>query len=211
MEEQYDFLKNPFENLSKGNKQQFQKKCAEIARKLFCGYYIKCSDKKFFFAEMEFYYYEKGAWDAQWNKLTYARNEYKAGDLFYHLSGIDICFESHYCTDNAQFGGILIRAIRDDKNSIISGPLTCKDEILNACKHGAMPQLKSTSRKREFDIKSTYRALGKDDTDKENDRLCFYDSQIIDWNPAKPRYNTRNDKIESKKGTYKTERFHVNH
>ena len=211
MEDLYELLNNPFENIPKGNAKLFQKKCAEIARKLFCGYCIKCDAKKFYFAEIEFYYYEKGAWDAKWNEVTYARDGYKKGDLFYHLSGIDICFESHYSHDNARFGGILIRAIKDENDVIITGPLTCKNEILNACKHGSMPKLISFLHENDIDVKSTYRALGKDDIDMDNDRLCFYDSCIIDWNPVKIRYNTRKDTIESKRGTYNTKRFYVNH
>ena len=174
-------------------------------------YGIKCDEKIFRFAEIEFYYYEKGKWDDKWNEVTYARDGHKAGDLLYHLSGIDICFDSHYDNYNAKFGGILIRAIKDEEEAITAGPLTCKDEILNACKGKQMPILKQLSTQRRIDLKPTYRALGEKDIDKENDRLCFYDSQINDWNPVKNRYNTRKGVIEPRKGTYKTDRFNDNH
>lgn len=211
MEEKYDFLMNPFDKLSKGEEKKFQRECALIAQKLFDNYCILCGDVKYFFAEIEFYYYEKGKWDDKWNEVTYARDGYKAGDLFYHLTGIDICFESHYVNFHAKFGGILIRAIKDEKGIVIAGPLTCKDEILNACNGKQMPILKQISSLCKINLKSTYRALGEKDIDKENDRLCFYDSQIKDWNPLKNRYNTRKGKIESGKGTYKTDRFYDNH
>ena len=211
MEEKYDFLKDPFDSLSKGEEKEFQHECALIAQKLFDNYYILCGDAKYYFAEIEFYYYEKGKWDDKWNKVTYARDDHKAGDLLYHLSGIDICFESHYDNCNAKFGGILIRAIKDEEEVITAGPLTCKDEILNACKGKQMPILKQLSTQRRIDLKPTYRALGENDIDKENDRLCFYDSQINDWNPLKNRYNTRIGEIESRKGSYKTNRFNDNH
>lgn len=45
--------------------------------------------------------------------------DYQGGQLFYHLSGIDICFDSHYKNNEAKFGGILIRAIKDEKGSIL--------------------------------------------------------------------------------------------
>ena len=212
MEDKYHFLKNPFDKLSKGDEKKFQGECAVIAQKLFDNYCILCGDAKYYFTEIEFYYYEKDRWDDKWNEVTYARDDHKAGDLFYHLSGIDICFESHYLSiKNAKFGGILIRAIKDEMGIVIAGPLTCKDAILNACKGKQMPVLKQLFTQRKFDLKSTYRALGEKDLDKGNDRLCFYDSRINDWNPVKNRYNTRKGVIEPKKGTYKTDRFNDNY
>ena len=206
MQEKYDFLKNPFDKLSKGEEKEFQRECALIAQKLFDNYCILCGEAKYYFAEVEFYYYEKGKWDDKWNEITYARKVYNAGDLFYHLSGIDICFDSSYDDCNAKFGGILIRSIKDEKGTVIAGPLTCKDEILNACKGNQMPVLRPLSTPLRTDLTSTYRALGKQDTDKENDRLCFY-GRVNDWNPIKDRYNTRKGLIERKQGTYKTDRF----
>ena len=55
----------------------------------------------------------------KWQEVTYPRNDYQGGQLFYHLSGIDICFDSHYKNNEAKFGGILIRAIKDEKGSIL--------------------------------------------------------------------------------------------
>lgn len=211
MEKLNEMLKNPFDGLPKGNEKVFQQVCEAIAKELFCGYCIKCDDREFYFAEIEFYYYEECVWDKKWNEVTYARDGYDAGALFYHLSGIDICFNSHYKTWPVKFGGILIRAIRDEHGKVIAGPLTCKDEILNACKCGEMPRLRRASKTQTIDPKSTYRALGEKDTDKENDRLCFYDSRINDWNPVKDKYNTRKGVIEPRKGAYKTDRFDENH
>lgn len=209
MAEKYCFLKNPFDKLSKGENKEFQRECAEIAQKLFDNYCILCGDVKYYFAEIEFYYYEKEKWDEKWNEVTYARNGYNAGDMFYHLSGIDICFDSNYDKCDAKFGGILIRAIKNEKGIVIAGPLTCKDEILNACKGKQMPILEQLSTSLKISLKSTYRALGEKDTDKENDRLCFYDRCIDDWNLIKNRYNTRKGLIERRQGTYKTNRFNV--
>lgn len=212
MEEKYYFLKNPFDKLSKGEEKEFQRECAIIAQKLFDYYCIRCGDAKYYLAEIEFYYYEKEKWDNKWNEVTYARDGYKAGDLLYHLSGIDICFESQYNSNkNAKFGGILIRAIKDEEGTVTAGPLTCKDVILNECKGKQMPTLEQLSTQRKIDMKSTYRALGENDIDKEHDRLCFYDSRINNWNPKKNRYNTRKGVIEPRKGTYKTDRFYENH
>ena len=208
MKELNDFLKEPF---NKGDKDWFQKECKEIADELFKKYYINCNNRKFYFAEIEFYYYEEGVWDDDWNKVTYARDGYKAGDLFYHLSGIDVCFNSQYKLKPVKFGGILIRAIKDENKNIIAGPLNCKDEILNACKGKEMPKLIcDDSQMQDIEVLSTYRALGKNDIDKEKDRLCFYDkNKQLEWNPEKERYNAKKGNIEKKKGTYKTDRFKI--
>lgn len=206
MKDLIDLLRNPFDKVSKGNKKGFQKECGRIANDLFSNFCVQCGDTCFRLAEVEFYYYEKGKWEDKWNNMTYPRDGYKAGDLFYHLSGIDICFESFYSVDRAKFGGILIRAIKNDQGTVIAGPLNCKDEILNACRGGKMAELKRSSQKC-IPAESTYRALGKNDIDKDNDRLCFYDGQIIDWTPEKDRYNTKTGTIEKRKGTYKLDRF----
>ena len=143
----------------------------------------------------------------KWQEVTYPRDGYEAGQLFYHLSGIDICFESHYNGKSGKFGGILIRSIKDG-DLIIAGPLNCKDEILNVCKNGKMPELKKISEKQKKELAQTYRSLGKTGTNI-HDGLCFYDCSINkgDWNPLKDRYVTKTGRIEPKKGSYNTSKF----
>ncbi|MBR4924437.1 MAG: hypothetical protein IKZ61_01665 [Prevotella sp.] len=215
MEKEFELLKNPFDGLS--NYERIKVKCAEIARKLFCNYRIKCNNTTFSFAEIEFYYYDRNAYlkdnkQFKWQEVTYPRDDYKAGQLFYHLSGIDICFDSQYKKEKVKFGGILIRAIKDESGLIIAGPLNCKDEILNTCKNGNMPELICTSEKRKIVLVPTYRSLGKTGTDKENDSLCFFDGSIGigDWNPERDRFVTKTGTIEKKKGSYDTSKFIVN-
>ena len=214
MEEIIELLKNPFDGLS--DYESIKKKCEEIAQKLFDNNGIKSGDKIFRFAEIEFYYYDREKYLenpnlVKWQEVTYPRDGYEAGQLFYHLSGIDICFNSQYNTDFWKFGGILIRALKDEKD-IIAGPLNCKDEILNACKNGKMPKLieVKASEKQNIELKQTYRSLGKTGTDKDHDRLCYFDYNSIkkdDWNPLKERFVTKTGNIESKKSSYNTSKF----
>ena len=204
-------LKNPFDGIS--NYECFKAKCRDIASKLFNNYGIKCNNKIFRLAEIEFYYYDseqylKDPSHHKWQEVTYPRNDYKGGELFYHLSGIDICFDSQYKEKSGKFGGILIRSIKDGEK-IIAGPLNCKDEILNACKNGKMPKLKKVSGKQEIKPAQTYRSLGKTGTDI-HDGLCFYDASIIkkgDRNPKRDRFDTKTGRIESKKSSYDTSKF----
>lgn len=214
MGENFNFLKNPFEKIEKGNVAKFQDKCREIAKNLFNNYCIQCGEKKYYFAEIEFYYYEKGGkdgnWEEGWNRVTYARDGYSAGDLFYHLSGIDICFDSHYNEASARFGGILIRALKKEDGTVVAGPYTCRDEVLNSCNGSGMPRLSKLNEKRENETKvlPTIRCLGDKDTSLKLE-LCFYDGTIKkrEWNPQNITFNTQKGGIVPKYGAYKTDRF----
>ena len=97
-----------------------------------------CNGKhKYHPIEIEFYIYDK---ENHPDTHVYPR-EAKAGDIFFHLSGMDICFESSFEEKNGtiRFGGILIRALEredvkltDNKPLLqFGGPLTCVNEVLN--------------------------------------------------------------------------------
>lgn len=213
MEEKMEtMLKNQFENIKDGKIKDFQKECEKIAQLLFSKYCINCNGTEYYFAEIEFYYWKFDWKEKEWTKVTYARNS-KAGDLFFHLSGIDICFESNCMEDKPKFGGILIRAVMNENNKITAGPLNCKDEILNECQGKEMPMLKLIKkRERNPIVKQTNRLLGKNDMQKnidENENLCFYDSNISieDWNPYKEKFDKKKGSIISRKGCYNTDRF----
>lgn len=81
--------------------------------------------------EIEFYIYDK----KEHPDIHVYPRKANAGDLFFHLSGMDICFESSYeekeGEDTVRFGGILIRALEREDSKRFGGPLTCKDEVLN--------------------------------------------------------------------------------
>ena len=191
MTENFDFLKNLFKDSS-----DVQKTFGDIAKKLFNEYCIDCNGLEYYFAEIEFYYYEKDKWENEWNKVTYARDDYEAGTLFYHLSGVDICFDSKY--DENRFGGILVRSLKNAEK-LITGPLNCKDELLNACKGKCMPILKELETHYEINPISTKRLLGKtamlDNIDGDYN-LCFYNENITDWNTERICYDKKNGKAK---------------
>lgn len=202
-------LNNPFDGLTKD---EFQETCSDIAIDLFCNYCINCNEKEYYFAEIEFYYWEKEKWNEKWNRVTYPRDGYEACDLFFHLSGFDICFKSSY--EKAKFGGILVRSVMNEKNEVIAGPLNCKDLILNSCGQRGMPVLKPIKKKREWtpDAKPTNRQLGKEDMNNNIDgnlNLCFYDSNISNgtWVSKKKRFDKDKGCEIEIKGTYNIERF----
>ena len=187
-------LTNPFDG-----KGDFQAECEEIAKKLFSHYCINCNGKEYYFAEIEFYYRneEIDKWNNDWNKVTYSnRDGYEASSLFYHLSGVDICFE---CTAK-RYGGILIRSVVEKKGNediITVGPLTCVNKMLNDCKGNKMPSIEKTEA-RNIEVRPTYRYLGKDDFKKiesSNNKdghlmLAFFDNKLEEskWNKARSSY-----------------------
>jgi len=208
-------MANPFDEVAINDYVGFQDKCREIAIDLFSHYCIKCNEKEYYFAEIEFYYWDKNNWNEKWNRVTYPRI-CNAGNLFYHLSGIDICFDSYYneenLNDEARFGGILIRAIRCEDGIVVAGPWNCMLKLLNECKDGCMPQLRLSKKSciKKEDIKQTYRALGEDDKKEDKNRhleLCFYDAKIKEWNQKKVRLNKKSGSLEEYRSNYKTERF----
>jgi hypothetical protein len=214
-----ELLTDPFDGLTKN---EFKKACDNIAKTFFCNYCINCNGTKFYFAEIEFYYWQKNKWNENWNRVTYPRI-CEAGSLFFHLSGIDICFNSIYDEEEldkeAKFGGILIRAIRDKDNIITAGPWNCMLKILNACRGGSMPEIEELKQpcNDEKVIKETYRSLGKEDqreekemSEKESLNLCFYDSSIHkdEWkNQAKIILKKSGELDKGSASIYKLDRF----
>ena len=179
MEELKKLLTNPFDGLIPDNEESFQKECAEIANDLFNSYCIDCGEKKYYFAEIEFYYYEKGRWDKEWNEKTYPRKDKKAGDFFFHYSGFDICFESSFDKDNAKFGGILIRSLKDATGKFITGPSVCSLEILNICfKQKIWPKLVPCHNTCKMCDKPIGRYGITYKNNEEDIPLCFYDEQL---------------------------------
>jgi hypothetical protein len=130
----------------------FQDYFNSIAKYIFGNVAIVIGDSnskqiKYYLEEIEFYYnnFSKKDLDSAKNKsekeknfinhfsCTYKRNR-DAGQLFWHYSGVDICFQS-YPEENC-YGGILIRSMskcdgNENNPELIAGPLRCANEIAN--------------------------------------------------------------------------------
>lgn len=178
-----------------------------IADLLFRGYGVKCGEKCYRFAEVEFYYFRKGAFENDCNRVTYPRTK-NCGEFFYHLSGVDICFDSDFTKPNAEFGGILIRSlVEDNERALVFGPLTCKNEMLNNCEHD-MPVLYELDKEYECRLGATNR-YGINLKDENVRKHCFFDERIgIDnWKRETKIYNYRKLEAGSRITRYKTDRF----
>ena len=122
MTEKFNFLENPLKDSS-----DVQKTFGDIAKTLFEKYCINCNGTKYYFAEIEFYYYDKKNIELpenkNWQGVTYHRKA-EAGDCFYHLSGCDVCFCSILDDSGKTMrkgGGILIRSYVNEKNNEMTG------------------------------------------------------------------------------------------
>lgn len=147
-----------------------------IAKKLMKEFCILCGTKKFYFTEIEFYYYDKVHFNNEWNWETYPRTGKKAGDLFFHYSGFDICFDSSF--DNGKFGGILIRSLKDENGAYITGPSVCLLEILNTCSElGAFPVIINNDGNKDCEMGKPLQRFGI-----ENDTipLCYFEKKLFE-------------------------------
>ncbi len=123
--------------ISLKKQEDLQQYFKEVAEYLFRHVLIKAGNDEYTFIEVEFYYYQDGDFKGPLYNCTYPRTR-KAGQLFWHYSGVDICFESS--ENEGFFGGILIRGLKKykeglEKNNyeIIAGPMRCSDELMNSC------------------------------------------------------------------------------
>lgn len=104
-----------------------QKEFERIAQILFDNYLIETYDAKYRLIEIEFYWNTSNHTD----KSTYKRNhvELKAGDWFFHYSGVDIALDDE---KTGGYGGILIRGIYDVENKIrTKGPMVCAMKLFS--------------------------------------------------------------------------------
>ena len=191
---------------------------------LFDNYCIRCGNKSFQFAEIEFYYYKKkelniSNFDDEWNKETYPRNK-NAGDFFFHYSGVDVCFQCEFeekekNNEYGEYGGILVRSILDG-NKILAGPLFCANAILNACEK-EMPKLEPLEPnmyhkcKYERDTRCGISSDEKQEKGKEL-YLCYYVTHVntveLKWNEASERiaWDKTNGCFKTKTRNYQRER-----
>ena len=133
---------------------QFQDYFDDIAKYIFGNVAILIGEGKnrtiYYLEEIEFYYKngkileeeitfttkkgEEKKDKKNFFSCTYKR-ERDAKQLFWHYSGVDICFQS----DETCYGGILIRSLTKEyldnegnsKRELIAGPLRCSNELIN--------------------------------------------------------------------------------
>lgn len=173
------------------NKSNIQQYFEEVADFLFQHIAIKAGECIFTFLEIEFYYYKQGNLEGPLFNCTYPRTR-KAGQFFWHYSGIDICFESN--EEERTFGGILIRSLMKNGQEIFAGPMCCSDELMNCC-NKELPILIDREDILENKPISTIRYGIEADKAQKEMKFCYYLEQNR-WS------RTRNALVANEEGGY---------
>ena len=98
-----------------------------IASTLFDNFAIQTDKTLYRFVEIEFYWNSPNHID----NSTYQRKHVdpKAGDWFFHYSGVDIALKNE---QTGGYGGILIRSIYDiSKKIVFKGPMVCTMKLFS--------------------------------------------------------------------------------
>ncbi len=143
-----------------------------IASMLFDNFAIQTNKTMYRFAEIEFYWNSPNHID----NSTYQRKHVdpKAGDWFFHYSGVDIALKNE---QTGGYGGILIRSIYDiNENKIIKGPLVCAMKLFsgtNAFTETIKTKVVSHTFEKSAILKSKRIGLGLNAKDNEADKLNY--------------------------------------
>ena len=175
-----------------------QKLFQTIAEELMCNYVIQKGIQQYRIVEIEFYFYSRDHQDV----ITYPRDT-KEGRWFFHPSGVDLTFTSngieylkdgkYKISDNAYFGGILIRGLYklyDKDRKYIFGPQKCVDELwnnLNAFDEAGIkeyPVLKECENEKIFhsNLRKCERHINIKNDKRRHDKIREWAKRIaLDW------------------------------
>lgn len=131
-------LNQHFNKLLRDNRNDEQTAIEEMAKYVLNNYCLRTGNKRYWFTEIEFYYYTPDHRDpfSKRNPIKPQDTKFPEVDsdkLFFHYSGVDISFDSDESDKmKRQYGGILIRGIKspDDEESV-NGPLKVLCHLLN--------------------------------------------------------------------------------
>lgn len=142
---------------------EFQDYFDDIAKYIFGNIAICAGGVIYHLAEIEFYYKNSNV-STDTFTCTYKR-DCKACQLFWHYSGVDICFST--LDDQQSYGGILIRSMVKEvkegskvRYELMTGPMRCANELINQCiksEDGKLPYLTISNINVENDIIATIR------------------------------------------------------
>lgn len=128
----HEFVKESNPNLDKYWEDVFKK----MAEYVFQNCHLEANGEKYYLTEIEFYYYsENNKHPDPWCYRQPNKNkDFLPSDaLWFHYSGMDITFDNE---GNDEYGGILIRSIKDKDGNQTNGPLRSLYKLLNASANG---------------------------------------------------------------------------
>ncbi len=139
-----------------------------IAKILMNEYYISNGVHLYRPLEIEFYIYLKDISDEKKrhaDEHVYPRTA-EAGRIFFHQSGMDICFSSSM--KDGYFGGILIRALEREDKELFGGPRICAFVVLNSATGMCVVQKCEHDQELSFDVEAYERVGIREWTDSKS-------------------------------------------
>ena len=198
--ETFDFTIDSFLCLTNGSKLK------ELASCIMNNYCIYNGSYHYRPIEIEFYVYKHGEHE---DCHVYPRIK-KAKDIFFHYSGMDICFNTSENKDC--FGGILIRALeREEDKQFIGGPLVCVNEVLNTATGILVVEnkkIKEPKNADQFGQRVGINALKNVEDQFYQKEYRFVREDIKEKKFAQRTiYNFKSNKFEEKPSSYKIEKY----
>ncbi len=143
-----------------------------IAHMLFNNFAIQTHNALYRFIEIEFYWNSPNHVDNSTYQRKYVNP--KAGDWFFHYSGVDIALKNE---QTGGYGGILIRSIYDiNKNLIFKGPMVCAMKLFsetNAFSESIKTKIVNNIFEKSKISKSNRIGLGENAKENGTDKLNY--------------------------------------
>ena len=134
----------------------------------------------------------------------------ETGRIFFHQSGMDICFTSSM--EDGYFGGILIRALEREDGENFGGPRICAYEVLNSALGMCVVQECECDKKLSFDVEASERIGIKEWTDSKdkswkdeyyNKKYRFVRKGLTEITMTLPKFDFREPKLKFPNKKYK--------
>ncbi len=183
-----------------------------IAKILMNEYYISNGTHLYRPLEIEFYIYLKDISKSEKrhaDEHVYPRTA-ETGRIFFHQSGMDICFTSSM--EDGYFGGILIRALEREDGENFGGPRICAYEALNSASGMCVIQECECDKKLSFDVEASERIGIKEWTDSKdkswkdeyyNKKYRFVRKGLTEITMTLPKFDFREPKLKFPNKKYK--------
>ena len=183
-----------------------------LAGKLMNEYCISNGMHTYRLLEIEFYIYLKDISKSEKrhaDEHVYPRTA-ETGRIFFHQSGMDICFTSSM--EDGYFGGILIRALEREDGENFGGPRICAYEVLNSASGMCVVQECECDKKLSFDVEASERIGIKEWTDSKdkswkdeyyNKKYRFVRKGLTEITMTLPKFDFREPKLKFPNKKYK--------
>lgn len=192
-------------------KSDIESELNDIAKILMNEYYISNGTHLYRPLEIEFYIYLKDISDDEKrhaDEHVYPRTA-EAGRIFFHQSGMDICFSSKM--EDGYFGGILIRALEREDKEYFGGPRICSYEVLNSAKGMCVVKECENDKKLSLEIEASERIGIKEWTDSKsnwkdeyyNKKYRFVRKGLTEVTMTLPKFEFRTAELKFSNKKYK--------